>query len=126
LRGKVTSSESIAATVSSAEALLAKLRKRLDGPVSWEIKRQLVEILVANIRVDTTESWGVKQAGITVNYADSMGIQCFGCAESKLVLASGGASRKELDQVIRTAMKAWPTTAQDRTDRKFGRGGRPR
>jgi len=24
------------------------------------------------------------------------------------VLASGGASRNELDQVIRTAMKAWP------------------
>jgi site-specific DNA recombinase len=68
LRGKVTSSESIAATVSSAQSLLAKLRKRLDGQVSWEIKRQLVEILVANIRVDTTESWGVKQAGITVNY----------------------------------------------------------
>jgi site-specific DNA recombinase len=68
LRGKVTSSESIAATVSSAQSLLAKLKKRLDGPVSWEIKRQLVEILVANIRVDTTESWGVKQAGITVNY----------------------------------------------------------
>jgi AcrR family transcriptional regulator len=29
------------------------------------------------------------------------------------VLASGGASRKELEQVIRTAMKAWPTIAQD-------------
>jgi len=29
------------------------------------------------------------------------------------VLASGGASRKELQQVIRTAMKAWPATAQD-------------
>ena len=29
------------------------------------------------------------------------------------VLASGGASRKELEQVIRTAMKAWPATAQD-------------
>jgi len=68
LRGKVTSSESIAATISSAETLLAKLKKRLDGPVSWEIKRQLVEILVAGIRVDTTESWGVKQAEITVNY----------------------------------------------------------
>jgi site-specific DNA recombinase len=68
LRGKVTSSESIAANLSSAEALLGKLRKRLDGPVSWEIKRQLVEILVAGIRVDTTESWGVKQSEITVNY----------------------------------------------------------
>jgi hypothetical protein len=43
LRSKVTSTESIAATVSSAEALLAKLRKRLDGPVSWEMKRNLVE-----------------------------------------------------------------------------------
>ena len=29
------------------------------------------------------------------------------------VLASGGASRKELKQVTRTAMKAWPTTAKD-------------
>jgi hypothetical protein len=40
------------------------MQDALDGPVSWEIKRQLVEIPVANIRVDTTESWGVKQAGI--------------------------------------------------------------
>jgi AcrR family transcriptional regulator len=30
------------------------------------------------------------------------------------VLASGGASRKELEQVIRTAMKAWPVTAENR------------
>ena len=68
LRGKITSAESIAATISSAESLLAKLRKRLDGPICWEMKRQLVEILVAGIRVNTTESWGVKQAEITVNY----------------------------------------------------------
>jgi AcrR family transcriptional regulator len=32
------------------------------------------------------------------------------------VLASGGASRMELEQVIRTAMKAWPTTSQDSAD----------
>src|SRR5580700_8855174 len=32
------------------------------------------------------------------------------------VLASGGASRKDLDQVIRTAMKAWPATAEDNAD----------
>ena len=30
------------------------------------------------------------------------------------VHASGGASRKDLDQVIRTAMKAWPTTVGNR------------
>jgi AcrR family transcriptional regulator len=29
------------------------------------------------------------------------------------VLASGGASRKELEQVIRTAMEAWPGTAEE-------------
>jgi AcrR family transcriptional regulator len=32
------------------------------------------------------------------------------------VLASGGASRKELEQVIRTAMKAWPATAEGSAD----------
>jgi|SRR5580704_667726 AcrR family transcriptional regulator len=32
------------------------------------------------------------------------------------VLASGGASRKELERVIRTAMKAWPATAEDNPD----------
>lgn len=33
------------------------------------------------------------------------------------VHAAGGASRKELEQVIRTAMKAWPATAKDGADR---------
>jgi AcrR family transcriptional regulator len=32
------------------------------------------------------------------------------------VLASGGASRKELEQVIRIAMKAWPATAEGSAD----------
>jgi AcrR family transcriptional regulator len=32
------------------------------------------------------------------------------------VLASSGASRKELEQVIQTAMKAWPATAKDSAD----------
>jgi AcrR family transcriptional regulator len=32
------------------------------------------------------------------------------------VLASGGASRKELEQVIRTAMEAWPATAEESAD----------
>jgi len=32
------------------------------------------------------------------------------------VLASGGASRKELESVIRTAMIAWPATAKDSAD----------
>src|SRR5580658_9273012 len=32
------------------------------------------------------------------------------------VLASGGASRKELEQVIQSAMKAWPATVEDSAD----------
>jgi AcrR family transcriptional regulator len=35
------------------------------------------------------------------------------------VLASGGASRKELEQVIRAAIKAWPAPAQNNTDHWF-------
>ncbi len=36
LRGKIGGADSIGETVSSAQALLAELRKRLDAPVAWE------------------------------------------------------------------------------------------
>jgi transcriptional regulator with XRE-family HTH domain len=68
LRGKITGADSIGETVSSAQALLAELRKRLDAPVAWEQKRRLVEVLVAGIRVDTVEECGVKQTQTTVTY----------------------------------------------------------
>jgi transcriptional regulator with XRE-family HTH domain len=68
LRGKISGADSISANISSAQALLANLRKRLDGPVSWEQKRRLIEVLVSGIRVDTVETCGVKQSEITVTY----------------------------------------------------------
>ncbi len=68
LRGKVTCADSIGTTLKSAETLLAKLRKRLGEPVSWELKRHLIEILVAGIRVETLETCGVKQARAIVSY----------------------------------------------------------
>jgi len=68
LRAKIAGADSIAINLNSAETLLAKLRKRLDGPISFEQKRRLIEILVAGIRVDTVESGGVKEAEITVTY----------------------------------------------------------
>jgi transcriptional regulator with XRE-family HTH domain/cell division protein FtsB len=68
LRGKIGGADSIGETVSSAQALLAEFRKRLDAPVSWEQKRRLVEVLVAGVRVDTVEERGVKQTRTTVNY----------------------------------------------------------
>jgi transcriptional regulator with XRE-family HTH domain len=46
LRGKIGGAGSIGETVSSAGALLAELRKRLDAPVAWKQKRRLIEVLV--------------------------------------------------------------------------------
>ena len=68
LLGKMAGADSIGANLNSAQALLEKLRKRLDEPVSWEMKRRLLEALVAGVRVDTGEECGVKQSKITVTY----------------------------------------------------------
>jgi site-specific DNA recombinase len=68
LGGRITGADSIAGNISSAQALLAELRKRLDQPVSWEQKRRLIEVLVAGVRVDTVEESGVKQTRTTVTY----------------------------------------------------------
>jgi site-specific DNA recombinase len=68
LRGRIAGADSIGQNITSAEALLAKLRKRLDEPVSWEMKRKLVEVLVAGVCVGTFEEGGVRQSKITVNY----------------------------------------------------------
>lgn len=68
LGGRITGADSIAGNISSAQALLAELRKRLDQPVSWELKRCLIEVLVAGVRVDTIEESGVKQTRTTVTY----------------------------------------------------------
>jgi site-specific DNA recombinase len=68
LGGKIAGADSIAGNISSAQALLAGLRKRLNQPVSWEQKRRLVEVLVSGIRVETVEEDGVKQTRTTVTY----------------------------------------------------------
>ena len=68
LRARIAGADSIGANISSAQALLAKLRTRLDQPVSWEIKRRLIEVLVAGVKVETVEEDGVKRADITVTY----------------------------------------------------------
>jgi site-specific DNA recombinase len=68
LRAKVAGVDAIGSSINSAQALLEKLRKRLDQPVSFDIMRRLIEILVAGIRVETTEVGGVKVATTTVTY----------------------------------------------------------
>jgi site-specific DNA recombinase len=68
IQGRMRSAGSISTNLGSAEKLLAKLRQRLDKPVSWECKRQLVEVLVSGIRVDTVETCGVVQPKVTITY----------------------------------------------------------
>jgi len=68
MRGKIAGADSIGATISTAQALLEKLRKRLDEPICWDLKRRLIEVLVAGGKVYTVECWGVKQCDITVTY----------------------------------------------------------
>ena len=68
LRGKFAGAESVGASIGQRQTLLEKLRKRLDDPISWELKRRLIEVLVAGIRVDTFEEGGVKQARTIVTY----------------------------------------------------------
>ena len=68
LGGKIAGADSIAGNISSAQALLAELRKRLNLPVSWEQKRRLIDVLVAGVRVETVEESGVKQTRTTVTY----------------------------------------------------------
>ena len=68
LKGRAEGAKSIGANVGTADALLTKLRKRLDGPVSWEVKRQLIEVLVGGITIATLEEHGVAQPKVTVRY----------------------------------------------------------
>jgi uncharacterized small protein (DUF1192 family) len=73
LSSRIAGADSIGATISSAQALLGQLSKRLDEPVSWELKRYLIKVLVAGVRVDTVEECGVKQSKIIVTYGFSQG-----------------------------------------------------
>ena len=53
----------------SAKELLEQLSHRLEEPLTWELRRQLVEVLVEGICVDTVEeSAGRKRANVTVTY----------------------------------------------------------
>jgi transcriptional regulator with XRE-family HTH domain len=64
LRGKIGGADSIGAIVSSAQALLAELRKRLDEPVAWDQKRRLIEVLNAGVRqTRTTVTHRFRQPG---------------------------------------------------------------
>jgi site-specific DNA recombinase len=58
-----------AARLRTAEDLLLELHRRQDEEPTWEVKRQLVELLVVNIRVDTVAEDGKAEAAAEVTYA---------------------------------------------------------
>lgn len=68
LDGQLEASSRAAESLRSAESLLLELRERLGKPLSWEMKRQLVELLVSEIRVDTDCSTKPKKVKIVVVY----------------------------------------------------------
>ncbi len=68
LQAKLAGTGAMKENLSSADALLTKLRQRLEGPVSWECKRQLIEVLVGAIRVEPVETCGVVQPKVTIAY----------------------------------------------------------
>jgi hypothetical protein len=52
----------------SVESLLRELNDRLDGHVSWELKRELIGTLVDGIRIETVRVNGHKEAVAHVTY----------------------------------------------------------
>jgi site-specific DNA recombinase len=68
LEGKLGSTDSNGAVLESAEALLTRLRQRLDQPLTYERKRQLVELLVGGIRIDTVRNGQKRENIVTVTY----------------------------------------------------------
>jgi transcriptional regulator with XRE-family HTH domain len=67
-RGEITSADGDHSAVEKASALLAEIGDSLDGPVSDEVKRRLIEVLVAGVRVDTIDSDEGRQARTSVTY----------------------------------------------------------
>ena len=61
--------EAIQTRLEDARDLLETLRQNLKPEYTWEEKRELVEILVLKIRVDTVGEGRAKRAQITVDYA---------------------------------------------------------
>ena len=62
------STEDQTAQFRNAESLLALLRKRLEQPISPDLKRQIVEALVESVVANTVERWGVAQSEIAIVY----------------------------------------------------------
>lgn len=68
LEVKQSGMEASAASLESAQALLTRLCDRLDQPLTFERKRQLVELLVGGIRIETIRTAEKRENIVTVTY----------------------------------------------------------
>jgi len=68
LRAELHGKAAVAKQLASAETMLRELHRRLDAGITWEVKRQLVETLVAGVRVDTVERDGQTMPEVHVAY----------------------------------------------------------
>jgi len=66
--------------------MLARLGGKLDEGISWELKRQLVEVLVDGISIDTVEAGNRREAVVNVRYKFVSSVEtctdtpaCFNC-----------------------------------------------
>jgi Domain of unknown function (DUF4368) len=69
LQGLMQDAHTVEARLRSTEELLQSLRQRLEEPLTWELKRQLIEALIERILVTTVDrEQEKKEARITVIY----------------------------------------------------------
>jgi site-specific DNA recombinase len=80
-----------AAAVENVETLLTRLRERLDQPMTYERKRQLVELLVGGIRIDTIRTAEKRENVVTVTYRFASAVEtctdthaCINCTVEKV------------------------------------------
>ncbi|MCL0092076.1 recombinase family protein [Dehalococcoidia bacterium] len=67
------------------EELLVRLQEVLRNPILWEVKRQVVELLVWEVRIDTVIEGNKKRAEVTITFAfdkNSISANCKGRGSS--------------------------------------------
>ena len=82
--------ETVESAMGEAEKLLQRLRSRLEQGISWELKRELVEVLVEGAEIETVETENGREALVHVRYrfnpfsSDCTGIRAsFNCTLEK-------------------------------------------
>jgi len=68
LKMEIEGARKVEAQLETTAELLRELNRRLDEPLTWELQRKLVELLVDEVRVDTIEPGGKRDSRVRVTY----------------------------------------------------------